>query len=120
MSAPEITILNTTKTLAAATATDLFNLELAQYDRITIAISNTGANDVTALTWNEGAGNLLADNATVAAAALDHLDTGETAVVKLSGSDIPSQVKPTAESTSGTTLSIVVKGVLKGAAIIPE
>lgn len=119
MSAPEVTLVDKTVTLAATVATDIFNLSLAQYERVTIAMQ-AGAADVTAAVWGEGAGSLFADNAAVAAAVLDSLDAGETAVVKLAGEDIPSQIKVTLTSLSGSTVAVVVKGVLKGAAIIPE
>lgn len=117
--APEIDLLNTTATLAAATAADLCTLELAQYERVTIALSNTGANDVTALAWSEGAGTVTANNQTIANEVLNNLGSGEQAVVKLSGSDIPSKLVINATSTSGTTVAIVVKATLPGAAILP-
>lgn len=117
----EITLTKKTVALAAATATPVLDLDsLYQYDRLTVAIENAGANDVTAALWEEGAGDILSDNATVAAEVLDHLDTGEKAVTTLTREDIPSRLKVTLTSSSGTSVNLVVKGNLKGADLFPR
>lgn len=117
----EITLLSTLAlALAAATATPIADLEgLGQYEKITVAIENTGSNDVTALVWGEGAGEIYADNGTLGAAALGNLDAGESSVTTLTGDDIPSKLKLTATSTSGTTLKIHIVGVAKAAKLFP-
>lgn len=117
--AMEITLLTLALTLAAATATPLADLELAEYSRVTVAIKNSGAADVTAVTWEEGAGTIKANNGTLSAAALDNLDAGESSVTTLTGDDIPSRLAIGLTSSSGTSVEIVVKGVLKSAALFP-
>lgn len=121
MSSPELVLLSTTLTLAATVAQDAFNLALAQFERVTIALQNTGgSNDVTAVTWKRGAETLLSNDAETAAEVLSNLGVGETAVVELSGDDVPSQLKCTLTSASGTTVAVLIKATHKGAAIFPE
>lgn len=117
----EITLTKKTLALAAATATAVLDLDsLHQYDRLSVGIENPGANDVTAALWEEGVGDILADNGTVAAEVLDHLDAGEKSVVTLTGDDIPSRLKVTLTSSSGTSVNLVVKGNLKSADLFPS
>lgn len=110
----------TAQTLAAATATTVFDAQLAGYSKVTLALKNPGANDVTAVTWEEGAGDILADNTTVAAQVLDTLDAGESAVIVLTGNDIPSRLRVKLTSSSGTTYDISVKGERPDADLIPS
>ena len=75
---------------------------------------------MTAATWQRGPGTLLANDADTAADVLNNLGVGETAVVELSGEDVPSQLKCTLTSASGTTVSVLIKAAYKAAALIPE
>lgn len=116
----EITIKSLrAQALAAATETTVFDGYLAGYEKVTVAIENPGAEDITAVKWNEGAGDILADNTVVAAAVLDSLDAGEKSVTVLTGSDIPSRLQIKLTSTNGTTYHLVVKGESKAADLFP-
>jgi hypothetical protein len=118
---PELTLADTTLTLAAATEGTAFNLNLSQFERVTVALKNTGgSNDVTAATWQRGADTLVANDPAIAAELVSNLAVGETALVELAGDDVPSQLKCTLTSTSGTTVAVLIKATNKASALFPE
>lgn len=119
----ELHILEGTFTLVAATEKAIANLDLSQYERVTVALENTGANPVTAASWGEGVASsddaITAPNGTVGSAVQAALTAGDSSVTVLTGNDIPSQFALTLTSTLGTTIKAIVKGVAKGTDLFP-
>lgn len=106
--------------LAAATPVTLFDVQLlGQYDRVTVAIKNNGANPITTA-WNVGSGDILVDDTTTGTAVNGQLTAGASAVVTLTGDDIPARLQAILTSTLGTNVDVEVKANLPSADLIPR
>jgi hypothetical protein len=109
--------------LAAATATTVFEADLSQYERVDIGLENTGANPVTAATWEQGVANgsssVLDDDATHAGVVQAALVAGGKSLTTLTGDDVPSRLKVRLTSNLGTDVKVVVRGRLKAASLLP-
>jgi hypothetical protein len=96
------------KSLAAATPTDILpadGWDISQIDRVTIFLSNTGANAVTATTLTFTIGGIAITDTT----SIGTINAGTTKTFSLApGSTDPAyqNLKLSAESTSGTTLKV--------------
>jgi hypothetical protein len=107
--------------LAAATPVTLFDVQLlGQYDRVTVAIRNNGANPINTTAWNVGSGDILDDDTTTGTAVNGQLTAGASAVVTLTGDDIPARLQAILTSTLGTNLDIEVKANLPSADLLPR
>lgn len=119
-----VTILSTTLTLAAATLrTVIDSIDLTAYERVDIAMENTGSNDVTAATWKGGVSDghttIGANDNTQATAVVDALTAGGKSVTTLTGSDIPAKLAVTLTSSSGSTVKVLVTGCMKASELFP-
>ena len=107
--------------LAAATPVTLFDVQLlGQYDRVTVAIKNNGANPINTTAWNVGSGDILDDDTTTGGAVTAQLAAGQSAVITLTGDDIPARLQAILTSTLGTNVDIEVKANLPSADLIPR
>jgi hypothetical protein len=119
-----ILIATLTFTLAAATATTILDdIDLSAYERVDIAVENTGANAVTAATWQSGVSDghstVRSNDATQATAVQSALTSGGKSLTTLTDSDVPARLKVTATSSSGTTLTVIVTGRTKATDLFP-
>lgn len=111
-------------TLAATVATTAIDdIDLSAYERVDVAIENTGSNAVTASTWqnvvSDGATAIHSNDSTQASAVTAALGVGGKSVTTLTGADIPRALKVTLTSSSGSTVKIIVTGHAKGAELFP-
>lgn len=116
-------LLATTIALAAATATPMIDLDLSPYERVDIAFENTGANDVTACTYQPGVAtaddSIAGSDATLATTIAAALVVGGKSVTTLTGDDVPSHLTVGLTSTTGTSVKVIVTGVCKDTALFP-
>lgn len=97
-------------TLPAATATTLFSRRFTDFGRLDIALTNTGANAVTAATFEVGVGSRLVNDATRAAAIVAALSAGGTYSLVMTAESVPHSLRITLTSASGTTVETSLLG----------